>query len=78
MNSNILTLIKNRQTIPKNLVEFITITGDGNCLYRSTSYYLYGHENEYNNIRQKVYNEAKLHKNDIKPFSFRIILMIQF
>ena len=42
MNSNILTLIKNRQTIPKNLVEFITITGDGNCLYRSTSYYLYG------------------------------------
>ena len=68
MNNNLLSIIKNRQPIPKNLVEFIPITGDGNCLYRSTSYYLYGHENEYNNIRQKVYNEAKLHKNDIKPF----------
>ena len=68
MNNNLLSIIKNRQPIPKNLVEFIPITGDGNCLYRSTSYYLYGHENEYNNIRQKVYNEEKIHKNDIKPF----------
>ena len=59
MNNNLLTIIKNRRLIPKNLVKFIPIKGDGNCLYRSTSYYLYGHQNEYNNIRQKVNNEAK-------------------
>ena len=77
MNNNLLS--KNSQPIPKNLFEFIPMTEDDNCLYKSILYYLYGYENEYNNIRQKVYNEAKLHKNDIKPFfSFRIILMIQF
>ena len=55
----ILNLIKNRRNIPSSLVDFIEITGDGNYLYRSTSYYLHQSEENYKEIRELVYNEAK-------------------
>ena len=64
----ILDLIKNRRNIPRTLVDFIEITGDGICLYRSTSYYLHQSEEKYKEIRELVYNEAKNNKEELKPF----------
>ena len=43
----ILDLIKHRKNIPISLIDFIDITGDGNCLFKATSYNLYGNEDKY-------------------------------
>ena len=58
MSNTLLNIIRNRQPIPKNLDEFIKI----NFILPIWAW------KWYNNIRQKVYNESKLHKNSIKPF----------
>ena len=36
----IINLIKQRKDIPVNLLEFIRVEGDGNCLFRTFSAYL--------------------------------------
>ena len=66
----ILDLIKHRRNIPISLIDFIDITGDGNCLFRATSYFLYGNEDQYKEIRKLVYQEAKNNKEELKPFFF--------
>lgn len=33
---------------------FTEIVGDGNCFYRSLSFYLFGHQNEHSTIRENV------------------------
>ena len=40
----------------KNIFELIAITPDGNCLYRSISYFIFKTEDKYMNIRTLVYN----------------------
>ena len=45
-------LIKNRRNIPRSLIDLIEITGDGNFLYRTTSYYLHQSEEKYKEIRE--------------------------
>ena len=64
----ILELIKHQRNIPFSLIDFIDITGDGNCLFRATSYYLYGKEDQYKEIRKLVYQESKNNKEELKPF----------
>ena len=66
--TELISLIKARQDISKNKVNLIQITGDGNCLYRAFSYFLYGNENEHINIRKEVYEKAKIRKNELKNF----------
>ena len=51
-------LVKNFKNInPKN-VNIIEIEGDGNCLFRSISQFLYGNQYMHKNIRMRIYNEA--------------------
>ena len=51
-------LVKNFKNInPKN-VNIIEIEGDGNCLFRSISQFLYGNQYMHKNIRMSIYNEA--------------------
>ena len=49
-------------------MNFIPITGDGNCLYRLLSYFLYGSENNHDNLPKEVYENAISHKNELKNF----------
>ena len=74
----ILDLIKNRRNIPRSLIDFIEITGDGNCLYRATSYYLNQSKEKYKEIRELVYNEAKNNKEELKPFFYKAQPMIHY
>jgi len=63
-----LSLIKSRQNISKDKVNFIEIIGYGNCLYHSFSYFLSGNENEHPKIRKEVYEKAIIHKNELRIF----------
>jgi len=62
------SLIKNRKNILKNLLKNIEVEKDGNCLYRTFSLFLYENQEKYNEIRQKIYKEAKKQKDIIKNF----------
>ena len=43
---------------------FLTlIIGDGNCLYRAISHFLFGHQLMFNDIRNEIYNIANSRKN---------------
>ncbi len=61
-NEELIELIKTRADIPKNLVKCIKITCDGICMFRMFYYYLYYNENQYNEIRIKIYNYAPITK----------------
>lgn len=61
-------LIKSRKNIPKNYLENIDTEKDGNCLYRTFSFHLYENQENYNEIRQKIYKEANKQKETIKNF----------
>jgi len=74
----ILDLIKNRRNIPRSLINFIEITGNVNCLYKSTYYYLHQSEEKYKEIRELVYNEAKNNKEELKPFFYKTQPMIHY
>jgi len=56
-------LIKNRENIPKILINHIKIKPDGNCLYRDLAYYLFKNEDKYKLIRSGIYEEAKKSKD---------------
>jgi len=64
--NNIINLIKTRKEIPKNILKNLDIDKNGNCLYRTFSYFLYYDQEHYNEIRQKIYEEEKKNKNEIK------------
>ena len=55
----ILEQIKHSKEIPKNMLELIKITGDGNCLYRTFSYFLYNNEDHYKEIRKNALPYAR-------------------
>ena len=63
-----INLIKQRQDIPINLLEFIRVEGDGNCLFPIFSVYLYEIESKYKQIREQIYNYAKFNKEELKNF----------
>ena len=42
--------------IARDLFKFIEINGDGNCLFRSLSYYKYGTQEKYKQIRNEITN----------------------
>ena len=44
------------QIYEKEYFDTIKITGDGNCLFRTVSYYLNKTENNYSKLRTMVYN----------------------
>ena len=67
-SENILALIRENKNIPIDKIENVTVTGDGNCLYRCMSCYLYETEEKFNEIRMKIYSEAKSNKDNIKQF----------
>ena len=67
-SENILALIRENKNIPIDKIENVTVTGDGNCLYRCMSCYLYETEEKINEIRMKIYSEAKSNKDNIKEF----------
>ena len=66
--NEVIELIRERKNISVNKIEKIKVTGDGNCLYRSLSYYLYETEDKYNDVRQEIYTHANSHKDTIKEF----------
>lgn len=35
-------------------LRFLEIVGDGNCFYRSISVYVYGHQENYHDIRREI------------------------
>ena len=68
-NNNLITqdmpnLIKN-QIYEVDFFNIIDITGDGNCLFRSISFYIYGSEYFYSDIRELTF---KYIKNNITKF----------
>ena len=65
VNSEFYPIVKNHKDInPKNIV-IKDVIGDGNCLMRAFSQFLYGTEYMYNTIRGRIYNEAIIRKNTI-------------
>ena len=44
-------------------IDLTIITGDGNCLYRAISHFLFGHQLMFNDIRNEIYNTANSRKN---------------
>ena len=67
-NIDVLNLIRERQNIPKDKINFIKITVDGNFLFKAFSYYLLNDESKFNDIHLLIYNEAKLNKDSLKEF----------
>lgn len=59
----LMELIQTRKPIPKFMQNWIKLTKDGNCLFRTLSYYLYGSEDWQIEIRNQIYEEAKKLKN---------------
>ena len=52
-----------------------------NCLYRVFSYYLYGDQEHYNEIRKNIYENRKKNKEEIREFfledKIMMLLLIQ-
>ena len=46
----------------------VKIVGDGNCLFRSFTYFLYNHENVHKNLRMKVIDNVVNNWIDYLPF----------
>ena len=67
-DQTVIDLIKQRKDIPISLLEFIRVEGDGNCLFRTFSVYLYEIETRYKQLREQIYNYAKTNKEEIKDF----------
>ena len=51
-NNRLKTFVKNNKTIKKEELQEKKIEGDGNCLYRSISYFLLATEDYYNEIKK--------------------------
>jgi len=64
-NTDVINLIRERKKIPKSKINFIKINGVCNCLFRAFSYYLNNYESNFNDIRQLIYSEVKLHKEKL-------------
>ena len=58
--------MKNSQSFQKIQLNLF-ILQEKAVIYIGKLHYLYGHINEYNSIRQKVYNEAELYKKNVQP-----------
>ena len=65
---SIIEKIKRNENIPINELKRIQVDADGNCLYRTFSYYLYEDEDHHKLIRKEIYQKAKLNIEEIKPF----------
>ena len=66
--SDIRELIRNKQNISEDELIRIIVLGDGNCLYRTFSYFLYENEEHHKELRKIIYEQAKNHKDQIKEF----------
>ena len=55
INEEFYPIIRIHSNIETKNFDLINITGDGNCLYKAISYFLYGTELNYNKIRNKIY-----------------------
>ena len=66
--SDIRELIRNKQNISEDELIRIIVLGDGNCLYRTFSYFLYENEEHHKELRKIIYEHAKNHKDQIKEF----------
>ena len=53
-NNRLKTFVKNNKTIKKEELQEKKIEGDGNCLYRSISYFLLATEDYYNEIKKEI------------------------
>ncbi len=47
------------QIYEQNFFEIIRITGDGNCFFRTVSFYLYDNENQHATLREASYKYVK-------------------
>ena len=68
MEDTILSLIKLSANIPRNLIKLIKIEKDGNCFYWTLCVFFMGYKNEYEKIRQLIYEGAKNNKKVFIPF----------
>ena len=55
-NNRLKTFVKNNKTIKKEELQEKKIERDGNCLYRSISYFLLATEDYYNEIKKEIIN----------------------
>ncbi|CAI5707790.1 hypothetical protein KXD40_008237 [Peronospora effusa] len=44
------------------------VKGDGNCLFRALSDQLFGDQQQYQQVREKIVNYLEQHRNDFEPF----------
>ena len=57
---------------PQNL-NIIPIIGDGNCLFRSISCFVYGTEDLYARVRREIYNEVVLRSNNYPGLVLKLV-----
>jgi len=63
INSELYPLVRNFNNINPNNLEIINIIGDGNCMFRAISHYIYHNEENYPIIRKEIYETALLKKH---------------
>ena len=67
-NNRLKTFVKNNKTIKKEELQEKKIEGDGNCLYRSISYFLLATEDYYNEIKKEIINLIEQNKQKFIDF----------
>ena len=67
-NNRLKTFVKNNKTIKKEELQEKKIEGDGNCLYRSISYFLLATEDYYNEIKKEIINWIEQNKQKFIDF----------
>ena len=65
INQELYPLIRNFKNINPDNLNIINITGDGNCLFRSLSYFLYNNEDNYKQIRKEIFEYSQTIKSII-------------
>ena len=67
-NNRLKTFVKYNKTIKKEELQEKKIEGDGNCLYRSISYFLLATEDYYNEIKKEIINWIEQNKQKFIDF----------
>ena len=69
INEQLYTFINKKEDINPNIIPKINIISDGNCLYRSISFFIYNKEDLHLEIRKSVYDEA-MSRINLLPYIF--------
>ena len=64
INEKLYPLVRDHLNITPNNLRIIDVIGDGNCLYRSISRFIYRTEDLFHRVRQEIYQEARRRENN--------------